>query len=74
MPNDWHKRNKYTLLTSPDDDDIQEFVAEFDELVSDTEKLHLKSIDLDDESCDCLWDTHYSHIVRKYGADGLLEW
>jgi inositol oxygenase len=71
---DWHTRNEYSTLTSLDDDDIQTFAADFDELRCNAKELHLKSIDFDNHNCDLLWDTHYSHIARKYGADGLLRW
>ena len=71
---DWHKRNQYSVFVSLDDEDVQSFVSDFDDMLFETQKLHLKSIDLDDETCELLWDTHYSHIAKKYGADGILSW
>jgi hypothetical protein len=71
---DWHTKREYGILANENDEDVQTFVADFDELRRDARKqLHHES-DLSDEDCDVLWNTHYSHIVSKYCADGLLKW
>jgi inositol oxygenase len=71
---EWHSKGDYGILANEYDEDIQPFVADFDDLRRDTCKSLSDGIDMNDEECEILWTTHYSHIVSKYAADGLLKW
>jgi hypothetical protein len=71
---DWHTREAYAILANENDIDVQPFVADFDEMRRFARKSLCKENEMNNEESDTLWNTHYSHIMSKYGADGLLEW
>jgi inositol oxygenase len=67
---DWHTLGGYEILANEDDVDVHPFVLDFDEM----RRSAMRSTEMSEEECDVLWFTHYSHLVSKYGADGLLMW
>lgn len=71
---DWHSKGGYSILQNEDDKDVKSFITDFDDLRRDARNSRSNIVELSDEDCDLLWDTHYSHIVSKYGGDGLLKW
>ena len=54
--------------------DALPFVKEFDQVRRSARKTFFNSLEITDDDCDLLWDSHYSHIAKKYGADGQLSW
>lgn len=73
---DWHTNHQYDFLANDDDWDIKPFVSDFDDLCHRVyqETRSIDSGEFLDEECQRLWDTHYSNIAAKYGADGMLDW
>jgi inositol oxygenase len=71
---DWHSKGGYGILTNEDDEDVQPFIVGFDELGRDARNSRYNIPEMNDEDCNLLWRTHYSHIVSKYGGDGILKW
>lgn len=71
---DWHEHHKYTSITNEHDDDMLPWVSDFDKLRRKTRLECLDCIDLSDEQCSYLWDSHYSRIAAKYECDHIFEW
>jgi inositol oxygenase len=71
---DWHEHHEYTSITNEHDDDMLPWVSDFDRLRRKTRLECLDCIDLSDEQCSYLWDSHYSRIAAKYDCDHLFEW
>ena len=71
---DWHRKNLYSVFTNEEDDDVLPFVKDFDHLRRSARKAFFTSTEMTDEECNELWDSHYSHIARKYGASEKLLW
>lgn len=71
---DWHEHNEYTSITDEYDNDMLPWVKDFDRLRRKTRLECLDCVDLSDEQCTQLWESHYSRIAAKYDCDHLFEW
>jgi inositol oxygenase len=71
---DWHNKGGYGILANEDDEDAQPFIVGFDELRRDARNSRYNTPEMNDEDCNLLWRSHYSHIVSKYAGDQLLKW
>ncbi|CAB9526378.1 Inositol oxygenase [Seminavis robusta] len=71
---DWHTKGLYDSLANEDDEEIQSFIVDFDQLRKHTLEVCLSSPELTDTECDQLWRSHYACIAAKFGADVVLEW
>ena len=81
---DWHSKGWYQDLEDEDDQDVKEFVREFDELrletrrklsiVTERREYSEESARSEEEKLNTLYKSHYADICRKYGADGSLSW
>jgi len=70
---DWHGKNDYGHLTNVDDEDVQNFVADFDDMRRAATIAAIYQPEMSDDECELLWKTHYVNVVTKYGADGVLR-
>ncbi|KAL7500918.1 hypothetical protein ACHAWT_008971 [Skeletonema menzelii] len=71
---DWHEHHEYTSITNEYDDDKLQWVSDFDRLRRKTRLECLDYVDVSEEQCAYLWESHYSQIAAKYGCDHLFEW
>ena len=71
---DWHEHHEYTSITNEYDNDMLPWVRDFDRLRRKTRLECLDCVDLSDEQCTYLWESHYSRIAAKYDCDHLFEW
>lgn len=71
---DWHEHQEYTSITNECDNDMLPWVRDFDCLRRKTRLECLDCVDLSDEQCTRLWESHYSRIAAKYDCDQLFEW
>jgi len=72
---DWHTKGSYAQFANDDDQDMQSFVADFDELNRVAkEEMRYADYEMTSEECTRLWKTHYASIASKYGVDGELQW
>ena len=72
---EWHSRGGYSFLSNGKDEYSKCTVADFSDLCEQA-RLHISNGNeiLSEEECLRLWDTHYSFVFQKYGADHALEW
>jgi hypothetical protein len=72
---EWHSRGGYGILSNAIDEYSKCTVADFSDLC---ERARLQISNgheiLSEEQCLYLWDTHYSFVFQKYGADHALKW
>jgi inositol oxygenase len=71
---DWHTNDAYSQFATEDDEDMQPFVADFDELVRAARDETRDGDEMSITDCEELWKSHYADIATKYGADGNLMW
>jgi inositol oxygenase len=71
---DWHTHNVYTHLVDLEDEEIQSFAADFDDLLAEALRQTLCGDELTQDECDGLWKAHYGDVVVKYNASGKLFW
>lgn len=73
---DWHCYGECGHLANEDDEDLREWVAEFDELRrrARRECTSIQREDLSDADCRRLWETSYAPIAAKYGCDHTFSW
>ena len=71
---DWHEHHEYASITNEHDDDMLTWISDFDILRRKTRLECVDCVDLSDDQCSCLWDSHYSRIAAKYDCDHLFEW
>jgi inositol oxygenase len=72
--NDWHTNDAYSQFAKEDDEDMQLFVADFDELIRAARDETRNGNEMSINDCRGLWKSHYADIATKYGADGNLMW
>lgn len=71
---DWHTNDSYSQFATEDDEDMQLFVADFDELIRAARDEARDGDEMSITDCGELWKSHYADIATKYGADGHLMW
>jgi inositol oxygenase len=71
---DWHTNDAYSQFATEDDEDMQLFVADFDELIRAARDETRDGNEISNTDCEGLWKSHYADIATKYGADGNLMW
>ena len=71
---DWHTNDAYSQFGTEDDEDMQPFVADFDELIRAARDNTRDGDEMSIAVCEDLWKSHYADIATKYGADGDLMW
>jgi inositol oxygenase len=71
---DWHSNDAYGQFATDDDQDMQQFVADFDELIRAARDEARNGDEMSTAECGGLWKTHYADVAIKYGADGNLMW
>jgi len=71
---DWHEHHEHTSITNEYDEDMLPWVSDFDRLRRKTRLECLDCVDLSDEQCAYLWDSHYSRTAAKYDCDRLFAW
>ena len=71
---DWHEHGEYSTLTNAADENVLQFVQDFDVLRRRVRLECVDCVNLTDEQCSNLWDSHFGALAAKYECDHVLNW
>lgn len=71
---DWHEHRDYSSLTNDIDEDMLPFIHDFCDLRRRVKSSSFDCVDLSDEQCNFLWESHYANISAKYNCDHVFDW
>jgi len=69
---DWHTHDEYLYFSSKVDNDMKDFVLEFDKMRKSVRRDCAE--DLSDIECNALWEEYYESICHKYECGQMLSW
>jgi Myo-inositol oxygenase len=67
-----HLFHKGGALVRQNSNNLQELVNDFD-LIRQIASQNCQD-ELSDEQCNNLWESHYNHLIKKYGMSKALQW